>query len=402
MLTLGLFAMPLHGQGAAALSLEQAVRTGLAQGPEAHISGDRVDVQRAEIAKAKLRPNPRLYVQSEDLRPWDHTFSFPDNTEDYGYLGQTIELGGKRGSRIAYAAAGTTRTEAQAKLQLLQIAGGIADAYWAAAATRAAAVEWRRQLADFDRLVQYQADRVRAGATAGVDLLRTQIERDRVALSLAQAERDAEAAAIELARRTGMPSARNATLTEVLAQERGVTATPSQAAVEQRPDVAAARDAVAEARADTRLQHAGAVPNLDLLGGYKRDVGLNTLYGGLQMDLPLFSRNQGGIAAARAGEQLAGDELAYTRMTAEAEIATAVSGYAREQALVRLTLPGMRERAEKNAAILSDAYRSGGTDLLRYLDAERMLIETRLLVLDTWTQYQRAVVQLQLAYGERP
>ena len=85
--------------------------------------------------------------------------------------------------------------------------------------------------------------------------------------------------------------------------------------------------------ADLRLQHSSAVPNLDLLGGYKRDVGENTIYGGLQIDLPIFNRNQGGIAAASASRQLAEDELAYMRLTARAEIETAQSAYECEQSL---------------------------------------------------------------------
>jgi cobalt-zinc-cadmium efflux system outer membrane protein len=361
-----------------------------------------VSLQRAQIAQARLRPNPRLYIQSEDLRPWGMSFSFPDSTEDYGYLSQTFEIDGKRDKRIAYAEGGLRRSEAERTLELRGIAAGIADAYWTAVATRGEVAEWKHQLGDFERIVQYQSARVQAGAAAGVDLLRMQIERDRIALSLAQAERDADAASIELARQTASPLIRTATLTDALEQERPVAAIPMSTAIDQRPDVDAARQAVLEAKADIRLQHADAVPNLDLLGGYKRNVGVNTLYGGLQLDLPLFNRNQGGVATAHANEQYAEDQLAYTRLNAGSQIATALSGYAREQALVSGILPGMDERALRNAAIISDAYHSGGADLLRYLDAERMLIDTRLLSMQTWTDYQKAVVSLHLAYGEQP
>ena len=95
-------------------------------------------------------------------------------------------------------------------LELRQIAAGIDDSYWASEAATASATEWQYQLADFDRLVQYQSARVQAGATAGVDLLRTQIERDRTALKYAQAQRTASAAEIDLARRIADPAARRA------------------------------------------------------------------------------------------------------------------------------------------------------------------------------------------------
>ena len=384
------------------LTLREAIRIGLAQAPEARASSDRVEVQRAQGVQAKLRPNPRLYLQSEDLRPWDHAFSFPENTEDYGYVSETFELAGKRGKRVAYASSSLRTSEAQHAAELRQLAGSIALAYWNAVAASAAAAAWKVQSEDFERMVQYQAERVKAGATAGVDLLRTQVERDRVMLSYDQAQQTAELAGIELARAMASPLAKNALLLDSTEQERPVTPVATTEAVEQRPDVVAAHEAVNAARADVRLQRADGVPNLDLLGGYKRNSGVNTLYGGLQMDLPFFNRNQGGIAASAATQQLAEDQLAYARMAATAQVESALASYRRQTDLVRNTLPGMDQRAEQNAGIVAEAYRSGGTDLLRYLDAQRVLLETRLLAAETWAAYQRSVVSLELAYGEEP
>ena len=62
----------------------------------------------------------------------------------------------------------------------------------------------------------------------------------------------------------------------------------------------------------------------------------------------------------------------------------------------------MKDRAAQNEAIVAEAYRSGGEDLLRYLDAERILLETRTLAIQTWAEYQHAATALKLAYGEQP
>lgn len=375
---------------------------GLAAAPEARTAGDLVDVQRAQVAQARLRPNPRLYLTSEDLQPWANNFSFPNNTEDYGYFGENFEIDAKRRKRILYAENGVRRSEAEHQFSLNALSGGIADAYWAAAYADGAVDLWHRQLIDFNHLVTYQQARVQDGATAGVDLLRTEVERDRIALSAAQAERDAALARIELSRRTASAVAQTATLTDSLERERPVPLRTAAEAVEQRADVAAARDAVSEAEANVRLQHANAVPDLDFYGGYKRNSGTDTAYGGFQIDLPFFNRNQGGIALASANTQLAADQLASMRLSAGSAIAAATAAYTREQQLVHTALPGMGDRAARNASILDDAYRSGGADLLRFLDAERVLLETRLLSLQTWAEYQRAVVALHLAYGEQP
>lgn len=397
-----LCAVPAHLHAQQSLSLQDAIRIGLAQNPAARSSNDRIAVQRAQIVQARLRPNPRLYLQSEDLRPWDSNFSFADNTEDYGYVQQSVETFGKRRRRVESAESGLRKTEATHALELRQIAGGIATAYWQLAAARAEQVEWQRQLADFDRIVQYQSDRLQAGAAAGVDLLRTRVERDRVALSAAQAERMADNAAISFSREIGFPDARSVPLSDSLEQEYPVAEVPLAEAIESRPDVQASREAWNQAKDDLRLQHANALPNFDLLAGYKRNSGADTLYGAMQFDLPIFNRNQGGIATAKANVQLAQDDLSYARLLASSEIAMALNDYKRDETLVRSTLPGMDDRAGENERIVAEAYRSGGEDLLRYLDAERVLLETRVLAIQNWAEYQRAVTALKLAYGEEP
>ena len=384
------------------LSLQEAIRTGLNQNPAARSSTDRLEMQRAQLTQARLRPNPRLYLQSEDLRPWDSNFSFADNTEDYGYVQQSFETFGKRRKRIDYAQSTIRRSEATHALELRQIAGGIAAAYWQLAAARAEVAEWQRQLGNFDRIVQYQNDRLQAGAAAGIDLLRTRVERDRIALSAAQADRAAENAALNLARQIGLADATTLRLSDSLEQEYPVQEISIATAVENRPDVQASREAVSEANSDLRLQHANGLPNFDLLAGYKRNSGADTLYGAMQFDLPIFNRNQGGIATAKAGLLLAQDDLGYARLVAASEIRVAQSDYKRDQELVRSVVPGMDDRARQNETIVAEAYRAGGEDLLRYLDAERILIETRVLAIQTWAEYQRAATALKLAYGEEP
>ena len=65
-------------------------------------------------------------------------------------------------------------------------------------------------------------------------------------------------------------------------------------------------------------------------------------------------------------------------------------------------LPDMRARAKQNLAIMDDAYRIGGVDLLRYLDAERTAFDVEVSALHTLADFQQAGLRLQLAYGERP
>ncbi len=92
------------------LSLHDAIQFSQSS-PQAHEAQDLVDAARGSVLQAGLRPNPRLYLQSEDLRPWADNFDFPNATEDYAYLGQLFELGGKRARRLDVARANVRQAD---------------------------------------------------------------------------------------------------------------------------------------------------------------------------------------------------------------------------------------------------------------------------------------------------
>ncbi len=363
---------------------------------------DQVEVVRGSVTQAGLRPNPRLYLQSEDLRPWADDFDFPNATEDYAYLGQLLELGGKRARRLDLAKANVQQAEANRTLLNQQIAGRVAAAYWAAVASAGIEKLLEEDLHAADEIVRYNKARVDAGAMRGIDLIRVQIERDRLLLALEAARREVVLSRIELFRQMGRAPDAGSTLTSSLDSAIPVTNENVASVLAVRADVLAARDAVTVAEADVRLQRADAVPDLDLLGGYKRNSGFNTAYTSLQIPLPVRNRNQGEIARAEASVRLAKDRLQQLEFTVASDLAAAQEAYTHQQAMVRDILPGMRARARQNLAIMDDAYRTGGVDLLRYLDAERTEFDVEVTALRTLVEFQQAGLRLQLANGVQP
>jgi cobalt-zinc-cadmium efflux system outer membrane protein len=172
--------------------------------------------------------------------------------------------------------------------------------------------------------------------------------------------------------------------------------------LQQRADVAMAHQAVAAAQADLRLQKSMGVPDLDVLGGYKRNSADNTLFAGLQIPLPVFNRNQGSVERSQADVQMAKDQLEKTTFMVRDEVAAATTTYRQELNTVQTTLPDERQRAKQDLAIMRDAYKSGGVDLLRYLDAERTEVEVEVTALRTLAEFHMSAIQLQIAYGVQP
>jgi cobalt-zinc-cadmium efflux system outer membrane protein len=383
------------------LTLHQAIQRAESS-PMAHQAQDQVDAAQGMVRQAGLRPNPRLYIQSEDLRPWANDFDFANNTEDYAYVGESFELAGKRGKRMELASANIRRSEAEQQLMDQQIAGRVAGAYWSAVASARVVKLLEDDLKVVDDMVRYHKERVDAGAMRGADLVRMQIERDRLVMALEAARRDMIMARIELFRQMDRPDDPSVQLTDAIDNLAPIETQSLATVLAARADVAAAKEAVAAAVADVKLQKAMGVPDLDLLGGYKRDVGTNTAYGALQIPLPFGNRNQGEIARAQANLTFAQDQLQQVEMSVRADVASAEEGYARQRDIVEHVLPDMHSRAQQNLAIMSDAYKTGGMDLLRYIDAERTAIDVEVSALRALAEFQQSALRLTLAYGGRP
>jgi cobalt-zinc-cadmium efflux system outer membrane protein len=383
------------------LSLKQAIR--MAQNsPAARMASSQVNASQGQLRQAGLRPNPRLFLQSEDLRPWASDYDFSQQTEDFGYFSQTLETDGKRGKRVEAAGARLRQTEAQRTLQILQMDGRVASSYWQALSAARTVQLLEQDLSAVDGMVRYQKERVDAGAMRGVDLMRMQIERDRFAVDLSTALIQAQVARTNLSTEIGAPLDPSVELSDSIEATENVPEVPLSTVLQQRPEMAIAREAVTAAQADLNLQKSMGVPDVDVLAGYKRNNSDNTLLAGVQIPLPIFNRNQGSVETAQAGVQMAQDALEKTAILVKNEVAAATATYQQEVNTVQTVLPDERQRARQNRDIMRDAYKTGGVDLLRYLDAERTEIDVEVTALRTLAEFHMSAVQLQLAYGVKP
>jgi cobalt-zinc-cadmium efflux system outer membrane protein len=400
-----LLSAAVTGHGQPMLALKDALDLALRTHPLLEAGAARAEAASGLLMQSGLRPNPRLVFQLENLRP---SGVLARDTDSFAYLVKPIETGGKRERRVEAAEAGVRRTELEREVLARLIAGRVKQAYW----TAAGAAQVHRLLIDtatnFRLVVEYHEARLREGAVAEADLLRVKLENERLAVSINSAALDAERARIVLFREMGRTDFPAVTLAELTG---GTTAPAAPAdlapALEARPDVRLARQVLEQMRANARLQRANARPDLEALFGYKRTAGFNTAIGGVQWNLPWTNRNQGSIAAADAEIRVAESELAATLALAQAEIQSAGAEVRmRRDQLDRLfggvDGGGLRGMAAESARIALAAYREGGADLLRLLDAERVRIELQVLYVRTLAEYRQSVAALETALGVNP
>lgn len=393
------------GASAQALSLHDAVQAAL-NSAQAQAAAAQTGEVRGQLKQAGLGPNPRLFLQSEDWRPWDDDFDFGSQTENYAFLSQTFETAGKRGKRVSLGRARVAEAEAREQTARFTLAARAAGAYYNTVVLRRVAGLLEQDMHTVDEMVRYDQLRVNEGAMRGVDLLRMKIEHDRLLLALRSAERDAAQAQLELLKQMGRaPSTQPLELTDRIDPVAGsaiVAPVPVDQVLAQRADLQELRAALSAAEADLAVQRSLRVPNLDLVGGYKRNGAYNTGYSALQLDLPFRNRNQGEIERAEAAVQYARSLLAAAELRVRAEIAQSEENYRQERDIVEHVLPDMRNNAQQNLALLTEAYRLGGVDLLRFLDAERTAFDVEVSALRTVADSRQAALRLQLSYGEQP
>ncbi len=386
------------------LTLKEAVARALAAHPALRESAEKVSAAEGLRRQAGLRPNPRFTFQAENLgaNPGPG-FDYARDADTFAYLTQPIETGGKRQRRMDAAGSATRRAELERELLRRQVAARVKLAYWAAECAGRARRVLDQTVRTFAQIVQYHEARVKEGAMAEADLLRVRLESERIALAANTATLEAERARIQLFREMGAAEFPEVQFEDGSSEpESALPEGDAAEALEARVEMKLARQAVEYARARLELERAAAQPDVEAVAGYKRTGGFNTLMGGVQLSLPVANRNQGNIAAAMAELRAAEAAEAATATLIRAEVRAAKMEYELRSRQIHTSLSPLMEHAVEASRIAQAAYREGGTDLLRLLDAERARLEAQLLYCRSLAEYRQSMVNLETALGVAP
>jgi cobalt-zinc-cadmium efflux system outer membrane protein len=191
------------------------------------------------------------------------------------------------------------------------------------------------------------------------------------------------------------------------------------AAIEQRPDVREALARVAVAAARVRSAERNGRFDVKLFGSYMRmDAGFPQSAfapaGGIErvrgvfhyataggmVTVPLFNRNQGEIAMARAEQSGASASSEAMRLRAATELAAARALDQRAQAAVTLFAGGAQALARQNLDVVRQSYQLGRTTVYEVLAEQRRYLELERAYTDALRRAYEARTALVLAGGE--
>src|SRR5215468_735162 len=174
-----------------------------------------------------------------------------------------------------------------------------------------------------------------------------------------------------------------------------------QIALNERPDVIAARNTFEGAGRGLLLAQATHRRDLDLSYEYQRVGDDNTL--GFVMQLPLFvyNNNQAAIAQADAQRRAAEAQLHAAEFQAVTDVEKAYRAYESARRVLDLYNSENLAQVEKLRTISTFSFNEGGASLLEVLDAQRTYNQSMVAYNQAMADYQLSIWQLEQATGRQ-
>lgn len=392
------------------LTIEEAVRLAVARNPQAAAARTLLDLAEAGKLEAQLRPDPAVSFESEGYPLFESPRpSFFDNQELTVRVDQELETAGRRGLRKEAAALGSdaAKLTLRDRLRVLELA--VRRTYFQLVLAQADGQVARASLDEIDRVLSLSRERARLGEIARADVRRLEVERLRFAEDVFSAElalKNARSALLALLGAGDLSQPIEASDALAMPEARGTPVLPASgtpsldaSGLESRPDLLAARAEAVRAETETRLQRALRSPNVTVGGGYRRDFGADTVVFGVTVPLPLWNRNQGGVARAEAERQLAVLNLAAVELEVRLDIQQAANAAEIARARAEYVEGEVIDSAREARDVVSESYRLGADDLIDFLDAQRAFRDTLRAYNRALFDYHVSLFELDAALG---
>jgi len=369
-----------------------------------------IDESKAQEITAYLRPNPQLTLSADGTQiapyhgKWD-TFRGTYETPSLSYLHERQH---KRELRLESAQKATLITESDhADLErtlLFSLRGAFVSTLQAKAVLHLA----KENLVYYDNVLEISRTRFSVGDIARIDLDRLELQRVQYESDVQSAEVNLRTAKIQLLTllndRTPIEQFDVSGLfdftDQLMPQDEF-----RKIAVDTRPDLKAALEAVDKAQTDHKLAIANGSTDPILSAWYTHNSSINNPFGintlGLSVSIPLriFDRNQG----EKLRTQLDINRTQELRGAAEALVFSDVdSAYAVVNSNVILLQPYKTKYLQQAVRVrdtVAFSYQHGGASLVDFLNAQSEYRTVELSYLNLIGSYLTAAAQLNLAVG---
>lgn len=408
---------PAEQGGQARLLLSDVLQRAVTQHPLIEAARARVSAARGARRTAGTLPNPVLTYWVESLGGSSGS-GIPLDRETQTYATLPLEPLFQRWPRVRGANQVVLAADADLARARQAVALDAARAFYRVAAAQVAvdaAEEIQSRLAE---LVTFTTARTGEGVTAEADLIRTQLELDRVAATVTLEQVELARARGQLAPYIAGPAAeatvtnrpvafRSDSLRVGIQDTSSVTESGDLAPLSDyvararlgRGDLLASRARAAAAAQEVGYQRALTVRQVGATFGTKRTAGVTSYLAGISLPFPLFDQNRGEVQRATGERTASEQELAWAERQAVAEVEAAYQSVQLLGEQMNRLRGSFLNRAEESRRIALAAYQEGAVSLLQVLDASRTLADARLTYYRTLFAQRQSRLELQAAIG---
>lgn len=369
-----------------------------------------VDESRADEITANLRPNPtlNLTVDGTQIAPSNGVWQPFAGTFESPGISYLHERRHKRELRFESAKKGTIIAEfSHADLERTLLFN-LRTAFVSTLQAKAVLQLAKDNLAYYDHVLQISKDRLDAGDIAQIDYDRLELQRVQYESDLQTAEVNLRTAKIQLLTllndRTPIEQF-DVTGDYDFADQLQPREDFRKMALDTRPDLKSAMEAVDKAQTDHKLAVSNGSTDPTLSAWYTHNAStnnpdaINTLGVSLSIPLRVFDRNQG----EKLRTQIDVSRTERLRDAAEAQVLSDVdSGYATLNSTLTLLRPYKAKYLQQSVRVRDTvffSYQHGGAALLDFLNAESDYRSVQLNYVNLVGSYLTAAAQLNMAVG---
>jgi cobalt-zinc-cadmium efflux system outer membrane protein len=367
----------------------ELVTRALASNPTLLAQRQQIEIAKGDVTQAHLHKNPSLILGGlKEVNGDDHginaTASLP------------LELYGRRARRTEVAESKEDVSNQSVADQERLLAGEVRARFGEALAFIRNLMFIEQLLKVNQDFLKLMEDRVHQGATPPLDADETRVEVNRIETLRIDYQAKTEVALLALKEAVGIVPEEpirlkgELTLGSLTYDQRRLL----QLAMEHRPDLAMQHANEVLANAELRSDKAMGKPDASIFGGYERPnsgfsqeafnaagnlspirQSFNHVVFGLNINLPVFDRNQGAAIADSAAIRAAQSQITAVNLTLRHEVTQSLIRFNGAQARVAVYRSGVRDRASHNLDVVRQTYGYGRSTLLDVIAEQRRYID---------------------------
>jgi cobalt-zinc-cadmium efflux system outer membrane protein len=358
-------------------TLGEVTQLALGNSPALRESRSQAAAARGKALQAGLYPNPTIGHASPQLAG--------DQTQYNAYVIQDLVTKGK----ICLDAEAAERAAREAELAFVRatfdVLTAVRQRFYTALATQQRVEILESMVSVARQGLETGEQRLKANVGTLGDVLLLKIELSKADVDLQNAKTLLETSRRQLAASTGLIDLAIGRLEgdlklelpayEVIAVQQGV--------LERNALVRSAEVEIGRSQILLRRAEVEPFPNINMMGGYQNqqpgaEAPLSQGMYQVQMVIPLWNRNQGNIRAAQANVAAAAATFGRVRTDLANDAAAAIGRYLTAQHLVDRYEEAILPSAVEVQSLTKDLHRRGEVDFLRYLAAQRALLDASL------------------------